>query len=284
MRPYGSKNGSSVSVLAISFGSGGRDAVMAVFLDAKGHLNSQAKFDGLGATEDAESFTTFVKENKPDVVVIGGFTAETHRLRIEADGILKNIAATDAGGSNMMQGISGIAGQEYMDVLSQRQIPLIYVHDEVARLYMNSARATQENPAWPANARYALGLARFTQDPLNEYCALGSDLVAVTYVPKQQALVSSFNGKPRPDDFELTHRGLFSGLARASSAVSGTSSCERGECCRCGHQSSRQRPVSAKALAIRCRSRSAQGRGSDKEHHQRGMRCTLSSGHCGITI
>lgn len=163
---------------------------MAVFLDAKGHLNAQAKFDGLGATEDSAAFTDFVNENKPDVVVIGGFTAETHRLRIETDGILKNIAATAPGGTGMSQGLSGFAEQEYMDILSARQIPLIYVHDEVARLYMNSARAVQENPAWPANARYALGLARFTQDPLNEFCALGSDLVAVTYVPKLQALVS----------------------------------------------------------------------------------------------
>jgi transcription elongation factor SPT6 len=90
----------------------------------------------------------------------------------------------------MIQGMSGFAGEEYLDVLSKRQIPLIYVHDDVARLYMNSARAIQENPGWPANSRYALGLARFTQDPLNEYCALGADLVAITYVPKLQALVS----------------------------------------------------------------------------------------------
>jgi transcription elongation factor SPT6 len=190
MRPYGSTNGGSVSVLAISFGNGGKDAVMAVFLDAKGQVHAQAKFDGLGVTEDATDFANFVKEHKPDVVVIGGFTAETHRLRMETDAILKDIAATNASGTGMIQGMSGFAGEEYLDVLSKRQIPLIYVHDDVARLYMNSARAIQENPGWPANSRYALGLARFTQDPLNEYCALGADLVAITYVPKLQALVS----------------------------------------------------------------------------------------------
>jgi len=190
MQPFGSKNGSSVSVLAISFGRGGKDAVMAVFLDNKGHISAQSKFDGLGAGEAASEFLTFVKEIKPDVVVIGGFTAETHRLRIEADGILKDLAAQDAGRDGMMQGMSGFAEQEYLDALSRRQIPLIYVQDEVARLYMNSARAIQENPAWPANARYALGLARFVQDPLNEYCALGPDLTAITYFPKLQALVS----------------------------------------------------------------------------------------------
>jgi transcription elongation factor SPT6 len=190
MRPFGSDNGGSVSVLAISHGRGGKDAVMAVFLDAKGHISAQSKFDGLGPTEDAQAFAAFVKEIKPDVVVIGGFTAETHRLRIEADGILKDNAAQEAGGDGMMQGLSGFAEHEYLDVLSRRQIPLIYVPDEVARLYMNSARAIQENPSWPPNARYSLGLARFVQDPLNEYCALGADLIAITYYPKLQALVS----------------------------------------------------------------------------------------------
>lgn len=175
----------------MSFGRGGHDAIMAVFLEANGHINAQTKFDSMTEPDDVEEFKAFLEEHKPDVITIGGFTAQTHRLKKEVDGHLKSFASQQLGaGDRMPQGLSNSTEQEYLDMLAAKQIPLIHVQDEVARLYMNSTRALQENPAWPPNARYALGLARYVQDPLNEYCSLGSDITAITYAPKQQALVS----------------------------------------------------------------------------------------------
>jgi transcription elongation factor SPT6 len=174
----------------MSFGRGGQEAIMAVFLNAKGQIDSQSKFDTLNNPQDLTDFERLIEERKPDVIAIGGFNAETHRLRTDTDAILKNLAAKRLGSDGMPQGMSDLAAQEYLDAISQRQTRLIYVQDEVARLYMNSARALQENPAWPPNARYALALARYVQDPLNEYCALGADITAVSYNDKNQALVS----------------------------------------------------------------------------------------------
>lgn len=186
MQPYGTEDGNSVSVLAISFGRGGKDAIMAVFLDAKGLVGAQAKFDGMNTPEQVAEFENFVKEQSPEVIAIGGFTAETHRLHQHVDATLKNMAVPGAPDPGLAR-----AREEWTYLAQARQIPLIWVRDEVARLFMNSKRAVDEYPAWPANARYALGLARFVQDPLNEYCALGADITAITLLPKYQALVSS---------------------------------------------------------------------------------------------
>jgi transcription elongation factor SPT6 len=58
------------------------------------------------------------------------------------------------------------------------EIPVIYINDEVARIYQHSKRAANEFSALSVTAKYCVGLARYTQSPLNEYAALGSDITA----------------------------------------------------------------------------------------------------------
>ncbi|CCO27990.1 Transcription elongation factor SPT6 AltName: Full=Chromatin elongation factor SPT6 [Rhizoctonia solani AG-1 IB] len=76
----------------------------------------------------------------------------------------------------------------------------MYGHDEVARIYQHSARAEAEFSALPLVARYCVSLARYVQNPLNEYAALGSDLTAVTFteaqnlIPKDKLLVALERG------------------------------------------------------------------------------------------
>ncbi|KAJ1309768.1 hypothetical protein OPQ81_006534 [Rhizoctonia solani] len=78
----------------------------------------------------------------------------------------------------------------------ERTPELMYGHDEVARIYQNSARAEAEFSALPLVARYCVALARYVQSPLNEYAALGSDLTAITFteaqhlIPKDKLLVA----------------------------------------------------------------------------------------------
>ncbi|CAE6509346.1 unnamed protein product [Rhizoctonia solani] len=78
----------------------------------------------------------------------------------------------------------------------ERTPELMYGHDEVARIYQHSNRAEAEFNALPLVARYCVALARYAQNPLNEYAALGSDLTAITFteaqhlIPKDKLLVA----------------------------------------------------------------------------------------------
>ena len=69
-------------------------------------------------------------------------------------------------------------------------IPVLYVSDELARIYLQNPRSKSEFSALPPNARYCVGLARYAQSPLNEYAAVGSDITALSFDEDDQHLVS----------------------------------------------------------------------------------------------
>jgi len=69
-------------------------------------------------------------------------------------------------------------------------IPVIYVHDNVARIYQHSHRMAEEFSALSPIAKYCVGLARYVQSPLNEFAALGSDITAIAFNEEHQNLVS----------------------------------------------------------------------------------------------
>lgn len=188
------KNRLKPSVCAISSGRGGKDAVQAIFINDERRLLAQQQYDNMVNQNNKDQFTDSLKQYKPDVIVIGGFSVETARLRSDVDLVLTDIVKeTMYGDRNAPQpgdGLGGAIDQMYQDYVNKNKIPLIYVSDDVARIYMNSERARDENPELPANARYALALARYAQDPLNEYCALGPDLAAVLYIPRFQPYIS----------------------------------------------------------------------------------------------
>lgn len=183
--------GSSPSVVSLSFGRGGKHAIMAICLDDNGRTTSHTKFNNLFDEDQKESFWALLNEHNPDVVVLGGFSAETRRLWNDVDLALKEHAQQRMQDDSSVDQASIFPRDHdhWPAQMQSKQIPLIYGIDDVARIYMNSQRAQQENPGWPANARYALGLARYVQDPLNEFCALGSDLTTITFVPDYQPLV-----------------------------------------------------------------------------------------------
>jgi len=68
-------------------------------------------------------------------------------------------------------------------------IPAIYVHDDVARIYQHSKRASDEFSALSPTAKYCVGLARYVQSPLNEFAALGPDVAAISFEEDYQNLV-----------------------------------------------------------------------------------------------
>lgn len=164
------------SVLALSWGKGDplKDPVHLVFLDEAGRMREYTKIDNLQDSEMVEEFTDILKKRKPDVIVVGGMSISTLKLTRRVKDILK-------GGDIMVRG-PAINGQAF-------DVPIIYVFDDVARIYQHSNRAVDEFSALPTTARYCVGLARYAQSPLNEFAALGSDIAAIT-LEEDQHLVS----------------------------------------------------------------------------------------------
>lgn len=166
---------------------------MAICLDDTGRTTSHTKFNNLMDDDEKKTFWALINDHNPDVIVLGGFSADTRRLYTEVDVALKELANEQMREDRNVDPNTIFPRDHEMwaQQMQAKQIPLIFVADDVARIYMNSQRAEQENPGWPAHARYALGLARYVQDPLNEFCALGSDLTTIIFVPDYQPLVRS---------------------------------------------------------------------------------------------
>lgn len=219
VRPYsrpGMPNGETPQVMAITVGQGGvNDAVMCVFLDDEGNVRATYKFDNLRDEESRTSFLEVVEKRRPDVVVIGGLSVHTGKLRDDATNALREFAIHQTGmrapvSENYGSHEDYVAARDDFDKqLQPMMTPLIFVNDATARLYMNSEEAGKEHPELPVNGRYALGLARYTQNPLNEYCRLGKQVASITYMEHHQKLV--------PEEKLLLH--LERGLVNIVSAV-----------------------------------------------------------------
>lgn len=172
--------GDVASVLAVSWGKGDpqRDAITLVFLDEIGRLREHTKIDNLVDQELKDEFIDLLKRRRPDVIVIGGFTMATTKLAQRVKEILRGEQPKD-----------GDAVTEPRPNEQAFDIPAIYVFDEVARIYQHSKRAAQEFSALSPTAKYCVGLARYTQSPLNEYAALGPDITAISFEEDDQHLV-----------------------------------------------------------------------------------------------
>ena len=191
--------GETPSVLALTSGRGDiRDAVMAVMLDDDGNIRTQTKFDNLKDEADRASFVELVERRKPKVVVVGGLSVYTAKLRDDAAAALRALAI-QATGENPPTQEAYPSHEEYVVALAEFDaqlapslIPLVFVSDATARLYMNSEEAEKEHPTLPLNGRYALALARYAQNPLNAYSKLGKSIASVTFMEHHQNLVSEW--------------------------------------------------------------------------------------------
>jgi transcription elongation factor SPT6 len=158
------EKGQTPAVLAISCGSGdfSRDAIVCAFVDDTGRLVEQIRLPDVREVENKRALGDFIERRSPDVIGLAGFSVQTYRLH---DDIV-----------NMMKERSEITRQ------------VLYVNDEVARLYQNSKRGTEEFPDLGTLTRYCIALARYLQNPLMEYIAMGRDVVSIP-VHKNQNLI-----------------------------------------------------------------------------------------------
>ncbi|WVR05399.1 transcription elongation factor SPT6 [Kwoniella sp. DSM 27419] len=200
VRPFGAPGmdqGETPSVLALSNGKGDiKDAIMAVMLDDDGNVRTQTKFDNLRDEIDKASFIELVEKRKPKVIVVGGMSVQAARMRDDATTALREMAIRSLGQTPPVSDAYSSHEQFQADLadfdqkLSVHLIPLVFVSDATARLYMNSEEAEREFPSLPLNGRYALGLARYTQNPLNAYAKLGKQISSVTFMEHHQKLIS----------------------------------------------------------------------------------------------
>lgn len=165
------KPGEIPSVLAISWGKGDphKDAITLVLIDEAGRLREHTKLDNLVDQELKDEFLDMLSRRKPDVIVIGGFSMATTKLAGRVKEVLRGESS-----DGMPDSVPVSNGPAF-------DIPVIYVFDEVARIYQHSKRATDEFSALSPTAKYCVGLARYTQSPLLEYAALGSDISAISF-------------------------------------------------------------------------------------------------------
>lgn len=182
-KPRGAALGQVPNVLCISNGKGQRgDAIMWAYVESDGRVleNGRLKDFRLGNRDkgipdgkDIEVFVEVCTRRKPDVIGISGFTTETRKLKQDLDEIITQ---------------NDLKGPQYEDEDNAERVdPLevIYVNDEVARLYHGSDRAIKEFPKFPPLTRYCIALARYLQNPLAEYASLGRDIVSLPFVQNQ---------------------------------------------------------------------------------------------------
>ncbi|EPQ32196.1 uncharacterized protein PFL1_00393 [Pseudozyma flocculosa PF-1] len=186
-------------VLAVSHGAGDprKDTVAAVFLDERGRFREHTSFDDLRPltprqlqerelelertrgkaefTDHRADFIRLVKDRRPDVIVVSGWSPRTAELRSIVRELVDEAHQQMCVDDDVQNG-----EQLLMDVVT--------CYDDVARIYQHSKRAAEEFPELSELGRYCLALARYAQSPVNEFAALGPDLTAVILDPHQRLL------------------------------------------------------------------------------------------------
>ncbi len=125
-------------------------------------------------------FSDLISRRKPDVIVVGGFSILATRLM---ERVREVVGYQEGHQNNASDPQSVDDSNEIRGQSSQRNnlVPVVWMPDQVARIYQYSKRAEDEFSGLPPVGRYCVGLARFAQSPVNEYAALGSDLTAIFY-------------------------------------------------------------------------------------------------------
>jgi transcription elongation factor SPT6 len=184
----GLANGAAPRVLALSNGNGvlNRDAICWVYLEDDGRVLENGKFIDLrpGNPEkyladgkDIANLVELVKRRRPDVIAVSGFAPETRKLYKDLQEIVEK---------NRLK-LPDLDDEDDEDD-EDNKLEVIMVNDEVARLYHTSARAVTEYPSYAPIARYTIGLARYVQNPMLEYAALGKNIISISFDPNQDLL------------------------------------------------------------------------------------------------
>jgi len=179
-KPKGLVLGTIPRVLSFSNGMGdaNRDPVFWTWVEEDGRVIEHGKIVNLSRDEaQRDFFTELVQRRRPDVIAVSGFSTDTHRLVKDLESIINE---------------KGLMGPEYEDPDTNEYrsdlLEVVVVQDEVARLYKDSPRAKTDNPNLTPIGRYCFALARYLQNPMKEYAALGKDVISLAFHPCQNLL------------------------------------------------------------------------------------------------
>ena len=187
-KPKGMELGTVPRVLALSNGAGNRgDAICWAYIEENGRVLENGKFTDLRLANAEKSYTVdgrdvgpfveLVERRKPDVVAVSGWSVETRRLYKDLQDIVER---------------HELRGTPWVDEDDDREqtdpLEVVIANDEVARLYDTSDRANADHPGLPPLTRYAIALARYMQDPMKEYAALGRDIASISFDPNQHLI------------------------------------------------------------------------------------------------
>ncbi|KAI1500852.1 SH2 domain-containing protein [Biscogniauxia marginata] len=179
-KPKGMVLGTTPRVLALSNGMGdpSRDPIFWAWVEEDGRVVEQGQFGNLARDEtQREAFAEVVDRRKPDVIGVAGFSADTHRLIRDIENLVNE---------------RRLMGPEYTDPDSDDYrsdlLEVVVVNDEVARLYKDSPRAQRDHPTLNSVTRYCVALAKYLQDPMKQYAALGKDVTSLLFNPCQHLL------------------------------------------------------------------------------------------------
>lgn len=180
LKPKGMVLGTTPRVLTLSNGMGdpNRDPVCWTYVDEDGRVLEHGKFTNLARDENQrDDFAELVERRHPDMVGISGFSADTQRLIKDVQDLIKE---------------KDLRGPAYEDPDTDEErcdlMEVVIINDEVARLYKDSPRAVADHPSLSSLTRYCIALARYMQNPLKEYAALGKDITSLLIHPYQQYL------------------------------------------------------------------------------------------------
>ncbi|PVU97077.1 hypothetical protein BB561_000766 [Smittium simulii] len=113
-----------------------------------------------------------LEKKQPDVVAIAGMVSSTLKL---------------------IEDVRRITDDHKM--ATSDEIYVTPAPDELARIYYNSERAKSEFPYLTDAERYAMCVGRCLQDPLNEYTAMGKELLGLSLHPLQRLIPSEVRWK-----------------------------------------------------------------------------------------
>lgn len=185
--PPGLDEDESPSILAVTWGKGDprKDEITFVFLDDEGRVREHFRLNNLFDSENVDQFKDVLDRRRPDVIGIGGLSYTTTKLAATMKRILypsQYIGEKRTFGNEHDEDNQEANERDY-------DVPLVYFHDDVARIFQHSARANEELGHFSLAEKYCVGLARYAQNPLIEFAALGPDITAVTFDEEGQHLV-----------------------------------------------------------------------------------------------
>jgi transcription elongation factor SPT6 len=151
-------------ILALTCGRDIRDSPnVAVFANSSSQISNTLTFGDLRNDQSKQDLYNFISKCNPDAAVISGLHYCTKRFYNDISKIVDEYSQNNS-----------------------TQLPLFWQTDETARLYQNSKEALADFPNSSAYLRYCVSLARYCQNPVNEYAALGSDLTRIHLHPLQK--------------------------------------------------------------------------------------------------